>query len=228
MKKLNTIYPYGLNVRAKTCGIMDAVKEVESSKTIIYSKFAKVTMTRHGRGGRQQTTEDVFDAEEFMSDLIEGDLIQLRQIRTKITQLNYEKTKLVYLSAVSKLSENVPPYQRQILHAIKDISLYRCKIVWSKKANNKPSDFIVIDYSNKYVEDINLNKILRDPDLIKLSPFGGTAATPTVSFKYPAPIRSKIVNYRQMQEANLDHQYFVNVQTAHLSKLITNMLLLEI
>ena len=42
MKKLNTIYPYGLNVRAKTCGIMDAFKEVESSKTVVYSKFEKV------------------------------------------------------------------------------------------------------------------------------------------------------------------------------------------
>ena len=46
MKKLNTLYPYGLNVRAKTCDIMDAVIAVESSSTVIYSKFDKVNVTR--------------------------------------------------------------------------------------------------------------------------------------------------------------------------------------
>jgi hypothetical protein len=44
---------------------------------------------------------------------------------------------------------------------------------------------------------------------MKSCPLGGTAATPTVSFKYPATIRSKIVNYRQTHEANLDHQQLV-------------------
>ena len=50
MRKLNTIYPYGLNVRVKTCGIMDAVNEVEGSKTAIYSKFDKLVITRKHRG----------------------------------------------------------------------------------------------------------------------------------------------------------------------------------
>jgi len=61
----------------------------------------------HGRGGRQQTTDDTFDAEQFITDLVRDDLLRLRYIRTKITQLNYERTKLVYLSAVLRLSVNV-------------------------------------------------------------------------------------------------------------------------
>ena len=67
----------------------------------------------------------------------------------------------------------------------------------------------MVEYTNKYVENINLNKIIKDPEIMKLSPLGGTAATPTVSFKYPAPIRSKIVNYRQTQEDILDHHQLV-------------------
>ena len=165
--------------------------------------------TRHGRGGRQQTTEDTFDADEFISDIVGGDLVNLRHIRAKITQLNYEKTKLVYLSAVKKLSQNVSLYQKQILHVVKDISLYRCRIVCSSKTTSKCTDFIVVQYTNKYIEDINLNRIIKDPDNVKLSPLGGTAATPTVSFKYPNSIRSKIVNYRQTHEANLDHHQLV-------------------
>ena len=46
MTKLNTIYPYGLNVRVKSCGVMDALSEVENSKTVIYSKFDKVVIPR--------------------------------------------------------------------------------------------------------------------------------------------------------------------------------------
>ena len=42
MKRLNTIYPYGLNVRAETFGVMDAVKEVEGSNNVIYGKFEKI------------------------------------------------------------------------------------------------------------------------------------------------------------------------------------------
>ena len=68
---------------------------------------------------------------------------------------------------------------------------------------------MVVQYTNKYVEDINLNKILKDPDIMRSCPLGGTAAAPTVSFKYPATIRSKIVNYRQTHEANLDHRQLV-------------------
>ena len=83
--------------------LWDAFKEVESSKTIVYSRFENVITTRHGRGGRQQTTEDTFDADEFISDIVGGDLVNLCHIRAKITQLNYEKTKLVYLSAVKKV-----------------------------------------------------------------------------------------------------------------------------
>ena len=209
MKKLNTIYPYGLNVRAKTCGIMDSFNEVESSKTVVYSTFDKVVITRYGRGGRQQTTDDSFDAEQFITDLVRDDLLRLRIIRTKITQLNYDRTKLVYLSAVRRLSVNVSTHLRQILHVIKDIALYRCKKVWSKKSRPKSNNFMVVQYTNKYVEDINLNKILKDPEIMRCCPLGGTAASPTVSFKYPATIRSKIVNYRQTHEANLDHRQLV-------------------
>ena len=87
MKKLNSIYPYGLNVRAKTCGIMDSFNEVESSKTVVYCKFDKVAITRHGRGGRQQTTDDTFDAEQFTTDLVRDDLLRLRSHLQKAENL---------------------------------------------------------------------------------------------------------------------------------------------
>lgn len=73
MRRLNTIYPYGLNVRAKTCNIMDAVTAVETSKTVIYSKFERLTITRHKRGGARQHQPNTFDAEQFIANILDCD-----------------------------------------------------------------------------------------------------------------------------------------------------------
>ena len=88
MRKLNTIYPYGLNVRAKTCGIMDAVNEVEGSKTAIYSKFDKLVITRKHRGKGRNRINGNFNAVQFISDLIHSNSTSLRATRSNITQLS--------------------------------------------------------------------------------------------------------------------------------------------
>ena len=207
MKRLNTLYPYGLNVRAKTCGVMDAVVAVESSSTVIYSKFEKVNMTRYGRGGnRTRTDDDNFDSDLFINSLVEGD-VNLRNIRTRITQLNYKKIKSVYLSAIKFLGSGIRDCLRiQFLRVIKDISLFRCKCVWARAKPPKNSNFLVVNYENKFVEDLSINKILCNVNTMKLCPLSRSAAMPTVSYKYPKTIRSSIVNYRQTHEANLDPQ----------------------
>ena len=205
MKRLNTLYPYGLNVRAKTCDVMDAVIAVESSSTVIYSKFGKVNVTRHSRGGRRLPSDDNdFDSDLFIDGLVEGDT-NLRTIRTRITQLNYKKIKSVYISAIKFLSSgNRDSFRIQILRVIKDLSLFRCKAVWSRAKPAKNSNFLIVSYENKFVEDLGLNKLLKTPSIMNLCPLSRSAAMPTVSYKYPKTIRSSIVNYRQTHEANHD------------------------
>ena len=46
---------------------MDAVIAVESSSTVIYSKFEKVNMTRYGRGGNRKRTDDIDFDSVFLS-----------------------------------------------------------------------------------------------------------------------------------------------------------------
>ena len=46
---------------------MDAVIAVESSSTVIYSKFEKVNMTRYGRGGNRIRTDDIDFDSVFLS-----------------------------------------------------------------------------------------------------------------------------------------------------------------
>ena len=134
MRKLSTIYPYGLNVRAKTCGIMDAVNEVEGSKTAIYSKFDKLVITRKYRGKGRNRINGNFNAAQFISDLIDSNSTSLlRAIRSKITQLNSAKVKLVYLDleSINRLNARASVWATHLLRIVKDISLYKCNKCWS-------------------------------------------------------------------------------------------------
>ena len=47
MLKLNTLFPYELNLRAKKAGVMDSSTLVMGSKDTIYSKFDVVKINRH-------------------------------------------------------------------------------------------------------------------------------------------------------------------------------------
>ena len=204
MKKLNTLYPYGLNVRAKTCQVMDAVNEVEGSKLSIYSKFDKVTITRRRRGrGRTRSISD-FNASQFISNLIDSDTPTLRSIRTGISQLNIRKVKLVYLESVNRLRNRESVWKIHLLRVVKDISLFKCRNVWEHSSKSRCNQFLVVNYVNKYVEDIGLSKILKASDIRQLFPGSGHSAGPTVSYKYQSSIRGKILNYRKTHDDNLD------------------------
>ena len=90
-----------------------------------------------------------------------------------------------------------------MLKIVKDISLYKCKNIWELSSSPKCNQFIVLKYVNKYVEDIGLSRILKDHASSQLFPAHGHIATP-VSFKYLPSIRSKVTNYRQTNDENLD------------------------
>ena len=203
-KLVNTIYPYGLNVRAKTCGSMDAVNEVVGSKTAIYSKFDKLVITRKHRGKGRNRINGNFNTAQFISGLIDSNSTSLRAIRSKITQLNSAKVKLVYLESINRLNARASVWVTHLLRVVKDISLYKCKNIWELSSSPKYNQFIVVKYVNKYVEDIGLSRILKDHANSQLFPVHGHIATPSVSFKYLPSIRSKVTNYRQTNDENLD------------------------
>ena len=170
MRKLNTIYPYGLNVRAKTCGIMDAVNEVRGSKTAIYSKFDKLVITRKHRGKGRNRINGNFNAAQFISDLIDSNSRSLiRAIQSKITQLNSAKVKLVYLESINRLNATASVWATHLLRIVKDISLYKYKDIWELSSSPKCNQFIVVKFVNKYVEDIECSRIMQVANFSQLT-----------------------------------------------------------
>ena len=178
---------------------MDAVNEVEVSKTAIYSKFDKLVITRKHRGKGRNRINGNFNAAQFISE-VNSNYASLRAIRSKITQLNSAKVKLVYLESINRLNARASVWATHLLRIVKDISLYKCKNIWELSSSPKSNQFIVVKYVNKYVEDIGLSRILKDHASSQLFPAHGHMATPSASFKYLPSIRSKVTNYRQTND----------------------------
>ena len=110
----------------------------------------------------------------------------------------------MYLESISRLNATASVWATHLLRIVKDISLYKYKNIWELSSSPKCNQFIVVKYVNKYVEDIGLSRILKDNASSQLFPAHGHIATPSVSFKYLPSIRSKVNNYRQTNDENLD------------------------
>ena len=59
---------------------------------------------------------------------------------------------------------------------------------------------IIIEFNNKLINKINLNRIIKHPDTVKLWPCFNNLEkynTPTIFYKYDRPLGSALYNYRQ-------------------------------
>ena len=80
---------------------------------------------------------------------------------------------------------------------VKNIIEDNCRhYLWKSKPVNhiKKTDFIVFTYINRYLEDVNLNRICNSTDVTSLYPIPNNPDF-SVSYKYSQTIRSKVLNY---------------------------------
>ena len=107
MLKINTLFPYGLNLRAKKVKVMDSSTLVMGSKDTIYSKFEVVKILRHSRGGIHNPNvgnSTSFCVDTFFDDLINHSVINFHSIRTQLASLKKSQLKMVYIQAISQTS----------------------------------------------------------------------------------------------------------------------------
>ena len=205
MAELNTPFPYGLNDRVDFGGFHDIYEEVTKKQCSkpVYSVFNKVETKRRKRGRAVQDPDAsiVFAPEEFINNLIEVSAnIQhfTHYIRTFIMRLDNDKIKQLLLHVINLLNDNCNVSTRKIeylLYVVKDMCLFKYQRFYTKR---KSSQYVVIEFVNKFMDDININKIFNS-SYIK-SQFPGNNQTymiPTVSYKYTSTTRSKILNYKK-------------------------------
>ena len=204
--KVNTVFPYGLNVRVKKVGIMDSEIDVITTKSNIYSKFDVVKISRGQRGGVSNITSTNFDISLFFDSVLSGN-VEFNTIRSQLCALKKKLLKLVYIKSISLLNDgidNILP--RHFCLMVKDLSwFYLLRMGVSKSANKQSSNYVVVKYVNKFVEYVNFRKIFKNPEVLQAAPFKSTnLSVPIISFKYTPTIRSTILNYKQTYLENTD------------------------
>ena len=202
--KLNVVYPYGLNVRVKKVSLMDAETTVMNSKSCIYQYFNVVKINRGDRGGNSNPCNS--DTKKLFTSYFNVDSINIRDIRTSLCNLKKKALKDIYLQSITYLHDGLDsPTKVRICLLLKDLSwFYLLRIKKSVKPKIH-SNFMVVNYANKYVEYVNFNQIFMSKDILAISPFpNNSLLQPTISYKYPNSIRSKILNYKDVYDSNLD------------------------
>ena len=120
-------------------------------------------------------------------------------IRSNVLRLDKEETKQLLLHAIVKLNTNTTMSANNaeyFLFVVKDRCLFKYQRNYVKKKTS--SQFVVIEFANKYLNDINLNKIFNTPSIIAKFPIKNQKYTiPIASFKYTKTVRSKLLNYKQ-------------------------------
>ena len=214
MLKLNTVFPYGLNVRVKKVGILDATTDVLRSKKAIYSNFNVLKVDRNHRGvgsnGTTVTEKRMFDVDEFYSALFLSckDYVNFHEIRTSLCNLKKKPLKNVYIRSIALVNYGLDcVLNYYVCLLIKDLSwFYLCRMGIIKQNNSSPH-FCIVQFVNKFVDQVDFKKIFENPDVVSASPFKSQyLSKPRIAFKYPISIRSKVLNYREVyqEETNPD------------------------
>ena len=206
--KVNTVFPYGLNVRVKKVGIMDSEIDVITTKSNIYSKFDVVKISRGQRGGVSNNTSTAcnFDVSSFFDSVMSGN-VGFNNIRSQLCALKKKLLKLVYIKSISLLNDGIDSVlHRHFCLLVKDLSwFYLSRMGMSKSSKKRPSNYIVVKYVNKFVEYINFRKIFNNHEVQQAAPFKSTnLSVPIISFKYTPTIRSTVLNYKQTYFEILD------------------------
>ena len=208
MLKLNTVFPYGLNARCKKAKIDDAERIIVSSKDIIYTKFNVVKINRRQRGGvKSPLIYSHFDPDSFVTSVLKQDLLGFRNIRTEICKLKKKHLKSLYIKVIGLINDGFQnTFDRHMCFLIKDLTWFYLKRMGTTTKKKNSGSFLVVQYCNKFVEYVNLSKIFKHKNVNNTFPHKSQYfSIPTVSYKYGATIRSKVVNYHQTHLDNLDH-----------------------
>ena len=199
IKNLRTIYPYGLNDRAK--------KNCSLSKQSVGHLFPplprnseKQNRTRNrGHVISPINLNDFFQKIYSLLDLsIKTSMNFTRMLlnKTKKNILKRIASKIINKESPCQISDENEQFHQFILDII-DTKLYKPQVKVEKKP---PENVLSIYFHNKGLEDIRLPRILHNPKVKELLPenLRCKEKIPVVVFKLSPTIRHKILNYKEV------------------------------
>ena len=200
IKKLRTIYPYGLNESASDKETDSSVLHPAVGK--LYPALPRSSRSVRSRGNRNNHSSNLSSSEFFQSvdDLIQNDLHNsFFEIRKILDRVKKKVLKEIAFQIMERETFTFYENRFQIYHYILDIiDTKLLKEETPVKKRKAPKNVISIRFVNKGLDDIHLSKIFRSPEVISLLPeaLQGEDDVPACTMKLDPPIRSKILNYR--------------------------------
>ena len=202
IKKLRTIYPYGLNEKAS-----DKITDSSTVEPAIGRMFPPLprdnvrpsrSRLNHNSKVSAHSFDDFFEKLEHsvQSDL-SNSFNEIRKILNN-TKKRVLKEIAFYILEREKYTfhENRFQWYHYILDII-DTKFFKPTV--DKKKKVIPKNVIPIRFVNKGLDDIHISRILRSSEVKDLLPdsLQSEEDMPTCTFKLDPPIRSKILNYQE-------------------------------
>ena len=233
MLKLQTVYPFGLNDR-----VGDEYME-DRNHDNIFSKFPPLKKIKERFKIRTRyDTSNTFIIDNFLyiiNDSIRTNLKNtMNLIRVLLSSMKRSNCRILFDKITTFLSEKHDnyPFSQFFLAALDIIKSRIGNPPLPTKSNKRsPSNICRITFSNKAIDFINLNKILKNEDINQTLPDNLRNDVPMVVYNLTNTIRSKIFNYKGFVQSldvdtylrddtilpcECDHSTFANVHHGHI------------
>ena len=192
MKTLRTIYPYGLNDRARKTNQTSSVGSLFPSIPQL-----NVRRERSRKNNKQHIHMSENNFFEFVNTEITNTKNAYFNIKNTLMSLRKKVLKKVASSIMLETIE-MEMRNKQFFDYIADI--IDTKLYKSDKSKTKfiPNYICSLKFDNKSVESIHLSKIFRNPEVISLLPeeLQKDENIPVVTYILGSTIRNKILNYK--------------------------------
>jgi hypothetical protein len=201
MKKLRTIYPYGLNEKAIN-------KETNSS--VLEPAIGKLfpPLNRNGprtsrpRDNRNEKNSQISCPQFFekLEHLFTNDIRNsFNEIRKTLNLAKKKVLKDIAFHIIERDGFEFHENRFQWYHYILDIIDTKLLKIPEVKKKSNPKNVIVVNFVNKGMDNIHLNSILSSAEVTNLLPpaLQSEEDRPMCTMKLSTPIRNKILNYKE-------------------------------
>ena len=218
IKKLRTLFPYGLNEKA-----FDKVCDANEVGTAIGKLFPPLDrkMDRPKRSRRPKIKPIDQSIDSFFHDInhwFQNEKLNLfNNVRILLNKLSRKVLKLIASEILHPDLHATDPKKEQLYLYILDIIDTKLlpKSPPSTKTKEKPKNVCVIHFVNKGIDHLHLPSIFKNPNIVAHLPdvLKEENHLPIVTTRLDAPIRNKILNYKNtVSDLNIEFEndnYFV-------------------
>ena len=209
IKKLRTIYPYGLNESASDKETDSSVLHQAVGK--LYPHLPRSNRSYRSRENRNNHSSNISFEEFFekLDTLIRNDIHNsFNEIRKILNVIQKKVLKEIAFHIME--CDSLPFYdiRFQVYHYILDIiDTKLLKQETPPPKRKAPKNVVTIKFVNKGLDEIHVSKIFRSQEVTSLLPeeLQGDDDVPACTMKLDPPIRSKILNYRETVSSLIVH-----------------------